>query len=136
MTGSRGFTLIEVVVVMAIIAIALGLAGPRIGAGIGRLELNQASQTVHNFIKLARLQAQRSDRTQYVVLDKGKHVVELVAPEMTVLRKESMPSTVDFLFDAETDRRILYVSPSGLVRGESVRLRGRVGEVQVELMGQ
>src|SRR3954462_9046047 len=62
MTGKRGFTLIEVVIVVAIMAISLGLAGPRIGAGLGRLELNTSAQTVRRFVKMARLQAERSER--------------------------------------------------------------------------
>ena len=131
MNGRRGFSLIEIVVVLAIIAISLSLAGPRIGAGLGRIELNQAAQTVRSYIKLARLQAQRSDREQYVVLDQQRHSVALVGPEMKVTREETLPKSVQFVLQPEVQAAALYVAPSGILRGGPVRLRGRIGEIEV-----
>ena len=71
MNHDKGFTLIEIVIVMVIISIAVAMAAPTIGAGIGRLELNQATQSVRRYIKLARIQAQRTDKEQYVILDRS-----------------------------------------------------------------
>jgi prepilin-type N-terminal cleavage/methylation domain-containing protein len=129
----RGFSLIEVVVVLAIIGISLSLAGPRIGAGLGRIELNQAAQTVRTYIKLARLQAQRSDREQYVVLDQQRHSVVLVGPEMKVTREEALPKSVQFVLQPDVQTSALYVAPSGILRGDPVRLRGRTGEIEVSI---
>jgi prepilin-type N-terminal cleavage/methylation domain-containing protein len=123
----RGFTLIEVVIVMAIIAISLGLAAPRIGAGIGSLELNQAVQTVRTYIRLARFQAQRSDREQYVIVDPTRRSVAFVGPEMNVLREETLPNSVDVVLEPGVQTGILYVAPSGLWRGNAVWLMGRNG---------
>ena len=131
MNERRGFTLVEVVVVMAIVAVALALAGPRIGAGIGRLELNQAAQTVRTYIKLGRLQAQRSDREHYVVLDRQRHSVVLVGHEMTILREEKLPASVDFVLEPDVQVATLHVAPSGILRGNTVRLRGRNAEIEV-----
>src|SRR5262249_47026207 len=100
MTGRRGVTLIEVVAVMAIIAIAVGLAGPRIGAGLGRLELHQAEQTVKNYLKLARVQAHRSDHDFYVVLDNVRQSIGLVGPGMKLVREQRLPSSVSFVLPA------------------------------------
>ena len=133
MTGRRGLTLIEVVIVMAIIAMALGLAGPRIGAGLGRLELATSASTVQSFIKMARLQAQRTDRQQYVVLDKARKSVSLVDADMTLRRQEELSSTVEIVSSTDATVEALYISPSGLVRGSAIRLRGRTGEVEVSL---
>jgi prepilin-type N-terminal cleavage/methylation domain-containing protein len=128
---TRGFTLVEVVVVMAIIAISLTLAGPRIGAGIGRIELNQAAQTVRSHIKLARVQARRSDREQYIVLDRQKRSVVLVSPEMKVLREERLPSSVEFVLDPDVQVSVLSIAPSGIARGNPILLRGRTAEIEV-----
>src|SRR4051812_25954950 len=88
MTGRRGFTLIEVVIVMAIIAITLGLTGPRIGAGFGRLNLDQSAQTVRRMVKLARLEAERSERVQYVILTRKTRSVALINSDLAVLHQE------------------------------------------------
>lgn len=133
MNKRRGFTLIEVVVVMAIIAISLTMAGPRIGAGIGRIELNQAAQTIRTYIKLARLQARRSDREQYIVLDRQKRSVALVGPEMTVVRQQRLPGSVEFVLDPEVQAAALRVAPSGILSGDPVRLRGRTGIADIGL---
>jgi prepilin-type N-terminal cleavage/methylation domain-containing protein len=131
--GRRGFSLIEVVIVLAIIGISLSLAGPRIGAGLGRIELNQAAQTVRTYIKLARLQARRSDREQYLVLNRKKRSVALVGPDMQVAREEALPSSVEFILQPEAQATALHVAPSGILRGAPIRLKGRTGEIEVSL---
>jgi prepilin-type N-terminal cleavage/methylation domain-containing protein len=133
MTGRRGLTLIEVVIVVAIIAISLSLAGPRIGAGLSRLELIRAERTVRSYIQLARSRAQRSDREQYVVLDGGNSSVVLVGSEFEVLREERLPSSVQIILSPDSQTETLYVAPSGILRGKPVRLRGRTGETEVGL---
>ena len=119
---------------MAIIAISLTLAGPRIGAGIGRIELNQAAQTIRSYIKLARLQAQRSDREQYVVFDRRKQSIALVGPVMNSVREEKLPSSVEFVLEPDVQVSSLSIAPSGIARGNPIRLRGRRGaEIEVSL---
>ena len=134
MIGRReGFSLIEVVVVMAVIALALTIVGPRIGAGIGRLELDQAAQSIRGFIKLGRVQAQRTDREHYVVLDRRRDLVTLLDPEMHPLRQQKLPSSVQILLNSNMDFASIFIAPSGIIRGDSVRLRGRTGELAVAL---
>jgi len=131
--GKRGFTLIEVVVAMTIMVIAIGLVGPRIGAGLGRLEMNSATQTVRGVIRIARLQAQRAERTQYVVFDKNRRAVSLVNDAMNVVREKELPSSVDIVLEGDVSTSALYVLPSGIVRGNPVRLRGHSTATEVML---
>jgi len=129
----KGFSLIEVVIVTAIIALALTLAGPRIGAGIGRLELDRAGQSIRNFIKLGRVQAQRTDREHYVVINRRREVITLLDSEMRPVRQEALPSSVQIQLDSNLDLASIAIAPSGMVRGEPIRLRGRTGELEVSL---
>ena len=129
MTSKRGFTLIEVVVVMAIIAVAIGLAGPRIGAGLSRLEAKNAAQTVRGLIRMARLRAERTEESQYVVFDRTRRAVSLVDDEMKPVRESILPSAVELVFENDARTAILYVTPSGIVRGATIRVRGGSNEI-------
>jgi len=133
MTGRQGFSLIEVVVVVAIIAISIGLAGPRIGAGLDRLELRQAEQSVKSYLKSAKNQARREDRDQFIVLDNTRHSIGLIGSDMRLQRERKLPSSVSFVFDSNSDTTALSVAPSGIIRGNPVRLRGRTGELEIAL---
>ena len=129
----KGFSLIEVVVVMALIALALTVAGPRIGAGLGRLELERTGQSVRNFIKLGRVQAERSDKEYYVAIDSKQGSLKLLDPDMKVLRLEQLPSSVQINSESNEDVAGLTILPSGIVRGRSIRLHGRAGELTVSV---
>jgi len=129
----KGFSLIEVVVVMALIALTLTLAGPRIRAGFGRLELEQSAQAIRSFVKAGRVQAQRADREYHVVIDRKRDSMALLDAELKVVRKESLPSSVQIILDSDAPVSELTISPSGIVRGEPIRLRGRTGELKITL---
>jgi prepilin-type N-terminal cleavage/methylation domain-containing protein len=131
--GRKGFTLIEVVLVMAIIAITLGIAGPRIGAGLGTLELRQSEQMVRTGVQAARIRARRADLDCYVVFDNVIRSVSVLAPDMKVVLQQRLPSSVSFVLESPLERIAFDVAPSGIVSGDSVRLRGRNGEVEVPL---
>jgi prepilin-type N-terminal cleavage/methylation domain-containing protein len=133
MTGSRGFSLIEVVVVVAIIAIALGMAGPRIGAGIGNLELTSAEKMIQSLVKVGKVQAERLDREHYVVVSQPRHSVSLLGPNLEVLREESLPSSVNLVADPAAVISTVYIGPSGGIRTAGIRLEGRSGEREVVL---
>ena len=128
----KGFSLIEIVVVMALIALTLTLAGPRIGAGLGRLELERTAQTIRSFAKLGRVQAERADREYYVIIDSKQDSLRLLDPEMKVVRQEQLPSSVQINLESNQDVAGWTIMPSGIVRGTSIRLRGRAGELTVQ----
>jgi prepilin-type N-terminal cleavage/methylation domain-containing protein len=128
----KGFSLIEVVVVMALIALTLTLVGPRIGAGIGRLQLDETAQAIRGFVKNGVVQAQRTDRGYYVVIDRKKKLMTLFDPEMKTLRQKELTSSVEIILESN-DLATITISPSGVVRGGPIRIRGRAGDLQVQL---
>ena len=118
---------------MALIALTLTLVGPRIGAGIGRLELDETAQAIRGFVKSGYVQAERTDRVHYVVIDRAKKLMTLLDPEMKTLRQKELASSVELILDGNSDLATISVSPSGIVRSGPIRLRGRVGDIQVNL---
>src|SRR5215831_17516764 len=131
-TSVKGFSLIELVVVMALIALTLTLAGPRIGAGLGRLELERTAQTIRGLVKSGRIRAQRTDREYYVVIDRKQDWLRLIDPDMKLVRQEQLPSSIDINFESNSDLMSLIISPSGVVRGSAIRLHGKAGDVSVD----
>jgi prepilin-type N-terminal cleavage/methylation domain-containing protein len=128
----KGFSLIEVVVVMVLIALTLTLAGPRIGAGLGRLELERSAQTIRSVIKLGRVQASRADKEYYVKIDRKLDSIALLDPDMKVVRQEELPSSVEIVLESGADVAGLTISPFGIVRGGKVHLHGRAGDISVD----
>jgi len=59
--------------------------------------------------------------------------VSLIGPDMNVLRVRELPSSVELIVESESGIESIYVPPSGLLRGESIRLRSRLGVSEVEL---
>ena len=117
---------------MAVIALALTLAGPRIGAGMGRLELEQTAQSVRSFFKLGRAQAQRADRRHFVVIDTRQESIVLLDPDMRPIRRADIPSSVHIVH-SDSELLSFAIAPSGIVRGGPIRLRGRTGDLEVSL---
>jgi len=129
----KGFSLIEVVIVMLLIALTLTLAGPRIGAGLGRLELEQAGQSLRSFVRTARVQAQRTDRDYYIAIDARTESMTLLDPDFKKLREEKLPASVEFVVDSPDGVANVVVSAAGIARSRPILLRGRTGELKVEL---
>ena len=105
----------------------MGLVGPRIGAGMTRIEVYQAEQTIRSFVGIARSKAQRSNLAHYVVLNRQEASLFLVSPSMKVLREGNLASGLEFVFESEAGIKSIYVPPSGVLRAEFVRLRSRLG---------
>src|SRR5437016_4278504 len=118
---------------MVLIALTLTVAGPRIGAGLGRLELERARQSIRSLVKVGRVQAERADQEYYVVIDRKQDSLKLLDPEMKVIRQEQLPLSVQIDLGSNADVAGLSISPSGIVRGNPIRLHGRAGELTVEL---
>ena len=131
MNRARGLSLVEVMIVMAIVALSVGLVGPRIGAGMTRLEMYQAEQAIRSFVEMARSRAQRSNLAHFVVLNRRGPTVVLVGPDMSILRERELPSSVELVIDSEGGIESIHVPPSGLLRGQRIQMRSRFGPFEV-----
>ena len=129
----KGFSLIEVVLVMVLVVLTLTLVGPRIGAGFGRLELEEAAQTIRGFVKIGGVQAQRTERGYYVVIDRAKKSMSLLDPDMKVVRQKDLPSSVEIIPESKDELATIVISPVGIVRSPRMKLRGRTGDLELNL---
>ncbi len=77
----RGFTLIEVVVVLAILAVATALVLPAVGRGTEALRLRSEAGRVAALVREARLQAVSRGRATRVTLDRARNTVAFTADD-------------------------------------------------------
>lgn len=74
----RGYTLIEVVVVLLVIAVALAVGVPAIGRGADGLRVRAEAAGVANFMRAAREQAVTRNRSYEVRVDSEAGVLMLI----------------------------------------------------------
>jgi len=68
----KGFTLLELLVVLVIISIAAGLVGPRVAGSMSNLSLKTAAKKVAGALRYARSQATSESRPYFVLFDPEK----------------------------------------------------------------
>ena len=90
---ASGFTLIELVVVLTIIAVAVALVLPAIGGGTETLRLRSEAGRVAALLRQARLHAVTQRRSTRVTLDRVRNHLALIAGDPDhPLRELAMPS--------------------------------------------
>lgn len=124
----RGFTLIEVVVVLLIVSVALAVGVPAIGRGADALRVRAEAAGVANFLRAAREQAVTRNRGYEVRVDSKAGVLVLSpsgtngtgdAPIVQATRHLAAPVRI------EADpplRRTITFSPQGLSSGGRFRV--------------
>jgi len=154
----RGFTLVEMIAVIAILAIMVGVAVTRIDFMIPRYRLRAAAREVAGHVKRARSQAASTGKDVYVKYDLGKGTYWLLVAfpkteegQEPVLppkefayeefKKEELPEGVDFV-NVIADQTYatgvvtLRVSPFGSLHHHIVNLRNKEGrEIALKVNG-
>ena len=104
---NRGLSLIEMIVVMAIISLFAGLVGPRIGSGLAGLELRRAERTVLDSLRDAKTYARQSGSTVFVVFDGEDQKVVLLGSDMQVVRESPLPDSVELNWRRPMSRSVV-----------------------------
>jgi prepilin-type N-terminal cleavage/methylation domain-containing protein len=123
-----GFTLLELLIVMALLGVLTAVAYPSIGRGMGTLRLRTASREIAAAIRLARSKALREQQAYYLQFDIDKGEVELSSEDLKYQRSFSLPEGVVFRRVAllgedngpYSSDRAYYFAPNGL--GENIEV--------------
>jgi general secretion pathway protein H len=98
--GGPGFTLLEMLIVLALMAIVAGVVLPIFGTGVSTTDLKRAAREVAAGLRLARSQAIAQRSESVLVLDVAGRTFS-VPPDPRV---HSMPAGIDLkLFTAQRD---------------------------------
>jgi len=144
-SGRAGFTLIELIIVLAIIAIASGLVGIMIGRGSDGLEMKTVTKEISSVLRYARNQAVSKKQTYCFVINKEEGEVRLYADKDETENKDeegneekkglpviSRPLPEDLLIsidDDDADVQYIEFFPQGNSSGGTIKLEKENGAI-------
>jgi prepilin-type N-terminal cleavage/methylation domain-containing protein len=118
---ARGFTLLELIVTLFVVALATSLAVPAVGRSTemirGRAEVARFSA----LFRYTRDQAINTQRAHAVVLDPGEHRVSILAAPSDVLRVQPLAPDLNIVANPPTSLTVWF-APSGVSNGGDFRL--------------
>jgi prepilin-type N-terminal cleavage/methylation domain-containing protein len=128
----RGVTLVEMVVVVAIIALIVGLSFPAASAGLDNVRMVSAGDSVATFLNTAVNRAERHQQPVELVISPQQGRLTLYSNEPGFTRELKMPDGVwiEAVLPAEEGgdpaqpRRILFI-PGATVPGIAIQLGNR-----------
>lgn len=116
----RGFTLIELVVTLFILALAAGVVAPSVVSGVGTLRARTEAAGIATFLRAAREQAVAHNRTYEVRVKSEEGIVELRAGN-TVPATRRLASGLHVTAEPPAAQLITF-SPQGLSSGSRLRV--------------
>ena len=90
----KGFTLIEVLVVLVLLAALTAVAAPSIARGFGAIELQTTARQVAATLRLARTRAVREQQVFLVGFDLEKNRIELMREDLSFRRTFELPESI------------------------------------------
>jgi prepilin-type N-terminal cleavage/methylation domain-containing protein len=96
-TYTSGVTLIEMLVVVALISLMIGISFPAITSGIDSLRLNAATNGVVSFLDYGLSRAERRQQMIEITISKADNSIEMRSSEPGFYRKLQMPEGVSIV---------------------------------------
>ena len=127
----RGITLVELLVVVAIISLMVGISFPAITSGIDSLRLNAATNGVVSFFNTALNRAERRQQVVAITISKTENEISMRSTEPGFSRKLDIPQgvTITRIFPELPDNpdapRMFLLYPGGTVPRFGVQLMNR-----------
>lgn len=130
-----GVTLIEMLVVLALISFMVGISYPAITSGIDSLRLNAATNSVVSFFDYGLSRAERRQQMVEITISKADNSLEMRSSEPGFYRKLQLPDGVSIvqvlpplaeqLPDAPDVKRDFLLYPGGTVPPLGLQLMNR-----------
>ena len=129
--AARGITLIELIVVMAILSVLLAFVGPSASAGIDNLRLSSEARSVLSGFRLAQTNARNNGERVFAIYDEES--VRFLQRD-SVYQTLNMPRDIKLIPSAKTDT-LLFLESGQIVGPETVDLmntRGRHAKLSID----
>jgi len=129
----RGVTLIEMVIVVALLGLLVGITFPSVTAGIDSLRLSSATDSIVSFLNGAMNRAERRQQVVEVTITPEDDTLSLRSTEAGFERTLELPEGIEIrgvLPPAPTDRTVarhFLLYPGGAVPGFGIELVNRRG---------
>jgi prepilin-type N-terminal cleavage/methylation domain-containing protein len=126
-----GVTLIEMLVVVALIAIMAGVSFPAFTSGIDSLRLNQATASVANFLNTGLNRAERRQQAVEILISRAQNYLEMRSAEPGFYRRLDLPDGISITHilpeaaDVAEVSRSFLLYPGGSVPRLGVELINR-----------
>ncbi len=132
-----GVTLLELLIVLALMSLLVGLLAPRIGRATDNWRLRRAAEHVAQILRYARTRALYEGRYYVVEIQPQENRVRLLGASSGLIREYLLPGDIRCGEDglgANIPVMRLVFSPSGAVGERTLWLRNRQGsEVKIHL---
>jgi prepilin-type N-terminal cleavage/methylation domain-containing protein len=137
-SGRRGVTLVELLIVMAIIGLLTGVSFPAISSGLDSIRLTSASDSLVSFLNGALNRAERRQQAIGLIILPAESRLELYSNEPGFERHLRMPDgvTIEAVLpripgEADNGPRRLIVLPGGSAPGIGIRIANRRGSRRI-----
>lgn len=107
---NRGVTLIEMVIVVAIVAIVAGVSFPSIAAGLDTVKLRSSADSIIAFLNGAMSRVERKEQPIEVVISPKDNALMMYSNEPGFTRRLDMPNGIKI---AGEDARQFLLLPGG-----------------------
>lgn len=138
MSHRAGVTLIEMLIVVALIGLLAGISFPSVSSGLDSLRLAQATDSIASFLNVALTRAERRQQAMEVTVSFTENTLWLRSGDPGFARKLEMPDgvTIRSVFPpipglAEDAPRSIFLLPGGSVPRIGVEVVNRRGARRV-----
>jgi prepilin-type N-terminal cleavage/methylation domain-containing protein len=133
LTPQRGVTLIEMLLVVALIGIMVGVTFPSVSAGVDTLRLTSSTDSVASFLNGALNRAERRQQVMEITISRDKNNLTLRSAQPGFTRELTFPVGVSISKilpeqpQQQPDERHIFLFPGGTVPRIGLELTNKRG---------